>query len=70
MKLLTGIIIGILLALSVKTVYAAYEYHRLSIADQLWVGGAGFYVIWDEAEKTNCYVRSQGGVSCVRSMNY
>lgn len=67
-----GIIIGILLALSVKTVYANYEYYRLAVVESIPVTGGGYklWVVWDEAEKTNCYVSNYGGVSCIRSMNY
>lgn len=68
MKLLAGIIIGIIIALSVTTAYAQYTYKRFTWVDE---DLKDIYIFWDDAEKTNCYVYAyKGGISCVRSMNY
>lgn len=68
MKLLAGIVIGIIIALSASTTYAQYQYKRFT-----WVDNDlnGVDIFWDDAEKTNCYIfYLKGGISCVRSMHY
>lgn len=67
MKLLAGIIIGIIIALSVTTAYAQYTHKRFT-----WVDNElnSVSVFWDDVEKTNCYLYQGGGISCVRSMHY
>ena len=75
MKIIAGIILGIIIALTATKVFAGYTYSRLSQVDFIKYEGQKVYIIWDDVEKTNCYVlaseftSNSGGISCIRSMN-
>lgn len=73
MKIVAGILLGMLITLSATQVLAQYHQPRLYEVDRLEIKNSNRYVVivWDEVEKTNCYVYGyDGGISCVRSMHY
>ena len=76
MKLLAGIIIGIIITFAVSKAYAGYSYTRLYEVDSLDFDRQKIILVWDDLEKTNCYIvvsrfmSDPGGISCVRSMHY
>lgn len=71
-NLIVGIIMGVVISLTAQSVLAQYTYQRLIVMDErVGVDGSDVYIIWDDVEKTNCYVYSyRGGISCVRSKNF
>jgi hypothetical protein len=70
MKIIIGIIIGVIIALSIPQTYAKYRDERFSWVEE---DAEDMRIFWDEHEKTNCYVfygYNKGGIDCVRSINY
>ncbi len=67
-----SILLGFILAHLISITYAGYEYSRFGVIDRFNAHNNNnpIVVIWDDVEKTNCYVAWRGGVSCVRSKNY